>query len=259
MSRVTDLNCHEFKFNPKLSAERYDRAVSFLGEKIITNLLCFCLYVLGMTRKDIAIILSIPANTVRSKLKRFFMGGTPAHNLHADSKKKTVDNQDPPKQVDVTVRELDGITSINLNNISINIPSSNNLQLKTILLSIADNRSISKSEASKHLNISPSQVGNLCRALHEKDIHGLIDNRKGQTVNYRVTEDVISEVITQFAFNTCLGQSTSSTVIAEDIKQRANINISPRSIRVHMAKLGLSGTNSILKQLLSDQKKNSKI
>ncbi|GAI78468.1 unnamed protein product, partial [marine sediment metagenome] len=92
--------------------------------------------------------------------------------------------------------------------------------------------------------------------MQENDAGVLLDHRKGQQVDYKVTPGVKSELILQFAANAATGKSTSSSVLADGLKQRTSLQLSHRSIRYHIARLGLKGKTEQLRQLIG-LKKNS--
>jgi hypothetical protein len=54
------------------------------------------------------------------------------------------------------------------------------------------------------------------------------------------------------------GISTSSNAIASKLKERCSIELSDRSIRVHIAKLGLNNIRKSLPELLNTLKKTKK-
>jgi hypothetical protein len=94
--------------------------------------------------------------------------------------------------------------------------------------------------------------------MQEGDVYSLIDKRKGQTQEYRFTPEIKAELIQQVAANSITGKPTSSRVISEQIKQRCNLSLPDRSIRLHMDKLGLSRISKSLPELVQRLKKTSK-
>ena len=72
-----------------------------------------------------------------------------------------------------------------------------------------------------------------------------------------MTPEVKSELIQQFVVNALSGWSTSGRAIAEELQQRCEIEVSERSVRLYLNKLGLPKLKESLPALLADQKKRS--
>ena len=86
----------------------------------------------------------------------------------------------------------------------------------------------------------------------------LLDDRQGQIQDYVFTPETKAEVIQQFSVNAAVKTKTSSKALAEDIKARCDLDLSPRTIRLHIEKLGLSKIRQTLPKLIETFKKNSK-
>ena len=85
----------------------------------------------------------------------------------------------------------------------------------------------------------------------------MLDKRRGQQKDYLFTPEVRSELVQQFALNALSGRPTSGRAIAEDLQQRCKMEVSERSVRLHLNKLGLSRIADSLPELLNTQKKTS--
>lgn len=107
------------------------------------------------------------------------------------------------------------------------------------------------------LGLSTRHTTELGAKMQQNDVHSLIDKRKGQLKYYRYTPEIKAELIQQFAANAISGQPTSSHVITEQINKRCNLNLSDRSIRLHIQKLGLRKIARSLPKLVDSLKKNS--
>ena len=98
----------------------------------------------------------------------------------------------------------------------------------------------------------------LARKLASRDVDEvLVDKRQGLKQDYLFTPEVKSELIQQFALNAVSGRPTSSRAIAEDLEKRCSIELSPRSVRLHLGKLGLSRIADSLPELIALGKKTS--
>jgi len=149
MSNLDKLNIRDFIFNQKRSTSRLDKAKKVFGEKVLVNILCLCLYLFGMKRNIIALILGISENTVRAKIRIILMDG--ASSLHDRRQRGCVENkkQQAPAsnlQGNITVEKNDAVTIINLGETPVTIPNTNPLQIKVVLLTLVENKLITKSE-----------------------------------------------------------------------------------------------------------------
>ncbi len=119
-----------------------------------------------------------------------------------------------------------------------------------MILTFAENGLISKTSAGKLVGISSSHVGYLINNISENDLLCLIDKRKGQQKDYVFTSEKKSELILQFVSNAVLGKSTSGSALANDLKDRTQLDLPDRSIRMHISKLGLKGMDEKLRQMI---------
>jgi hypothetical protein len=65
-------------------------------------------------------------------------------------------------------------------------------------------------------------------------------------------------MIQQYIANLVNRQKTSSQALSEDLKQRCDLNLSPRTIRLHIEQLGLSKIKKTLPELIDSFKKTQK-
>jgi len=250
MSEFNNIDCRTLSFSPELSAKRLSKAQLIFGEKVIKRIICFCLYIFGVRRIEISETVKLPENTVRTMLKVISKDGFAAF---FDRRKK--DSDKPIKRKNIQITELQDSYQISINELDISISKKNKHQLKAMLLTFAENMLISKTQAGKLLNISSSHVGYLINNMSKNDLLCLIDKRQGQQQDYVFTPEIKSELILQFASNAVLGKSTSGSVLANDLKERAQLDLSDRSIRMHISKLGLKNMGEKLGLMI--EKKNS--
>jgi hypothetical protein len=161
-------------------------------------------------------------------------------------------------QIEITANDTEIILDLGVSGKKVRIPVQNSLQIKVFLLTLVQNGFLSNTEVAKILNYSPTHIVRLSNLLRNKDVHALLDKRKGQKKPYLVTTDVKAELIQQFASNIIVHGRTSSNEISTELKERCNINIPARTIRYHMANLGLSKIKHSLPELIAIAKKNSK-
>ena len=254
MSWIETLNFQSIDFNANVSKRRLEKAKLVFGEYVLKRILCLCFYFMGAKRNKIAQLFDFPKETVCSMFKVIMKDGFEAIKDRRTKKppdEKVIVQEKVPS---VKIAETDSSWQINVNGIDILILKTNLLQFKLILLSFVSNKLISKTEAAILLNISSSQVAHLERELLKNDLPALIDKREGQQKDYKFTPERKSEIIIQFAANAALGKSISSATLSKDIEQRTKLQLSPRSIRYHISKLGLNGKSKLLFNLIGVKK-----
>ena len=254
------LNSQELKFSSFYSKKRINHANNILGEKLVKKMIAFVLYLLGVSRQSIADNLKIPYETLKSFTIRIEKEGAPALIDRRYKNAKILESPEPNShQSEVQISSQDGYMLIDLgNNQKMSIPSKNRLQIQTILLTLLENNQINASRVSELLNVSQVHVYQLRKQMLENDITSFIDKRQGQQKDYIFNSEAKKEVIQQFAVNVISGEKTSSEKLSKDIKERCKIKLSPRSIRYHIKKLGLTEIKKTLPRLVEEVKKNSK-
>lgn len=254
-----NMHCQGLSFDPKLSASRIEKAEVVFGKKVLINILCFCLYLLGVKRVMIATALGLPENTMRAKIRTFLKDGF--HSLGDRRQKNLVQHSEKEQKRDSTVSEVEIKQTteeivIAIGQTSVVLPRKNNLQARVVLLTLVDSNLVTKAEASDILKLSTAHIGFLCKELKDKDIHCLIDKRKGLQEDYKFTPDVKAELIKEFAVSCLTGASASGKAIGEKMDTTFKASFSERSVRFHMRKLGLSGIKKTLPEKYEMEKKS---
>ncbi len=252
MTDFNKMDCRGLSFSPELSSKRLSKAQLIFGEKVLNRIICFCLYILGVRRIDISKAVKIPENTVRTMLKSILKDGFSAffdrrrkeENRFGNLSDKTV------KRTGIQIAELQDSYQITTNELNISISKKNKDQLKAMLLTFTENGLISKTHTGKLLNISSSHVGYLIKSLSERDLSCLIDKRRGQQKDHVFTPEIKSELILQFTSNAVSGKSTSGATLANDLKERTQHDLSERSIRMYISKLGLKDMDKKLMSMI---------
>jgi len=72
---------------------------------------------------------------------------------------------------------------------------------------------------------------------------------------YRVTAPVKAELVQQFAVDIITSGQTSGSKISSELKERCNIAVPARTVRHHLAQMGLREIKESLPQLLAVVKK----
>jgi len=256
MKKINKLDCRSLNFSPELSMRRLEKAQLVIKSNILRSILCFCLYIFGVKRNEIGEFLGIPHNTVRSMLKGIMRDGVFA--FFDRRRQKSIETILPAstkikKDVKITMTSENSIISIE--DAEISISRENKLQFRAFVLMLADNKLISKTKAASLLNVSSSHIGYLCKKINRNDICCLIDKRQGQQHDYVYTPEIKSELILQFTVNASSGGRTSGHGIASDVQKRTQLDLSERSVRYHISKLGLNMISGKIKELICSQKK----
>ncbi|MEA3387429.1 MAG: hypothetical protein U9Q66_03450 [Patescibacteria group bacterium] len=138
------------------------------------------------------------------------------------------------------------------------ISQNHRVHLRSVLLSLQHANLLSVQTVSSLLEISAAHCRELSRKLANNGVaDALIDKRKGQKQDLLVDSSIKAELIQQFAARAVTGFSSSSQDLTEIINVAQNTNISSRTIRWHMDKLGLMKIRKTLPNLVETLKKTS--
>jgi len=144
------------------------------------------------------------------------------------------------------------------NESSLRIPVDFRVQARTVLLSLVNAGLLSVQETAAVIGVHAAHCRELARKLASHDVvESLVDKRQGQKQDYLVGPQQKAEIILQLAARAITGQSTSSDVLAEVVKERTQTGVSARAVRWHIQKLGLTHIKQILPQLVETLKKTS--
>lgn len=252
MPEFNNVDCRALSFSPELSLKRLNKAQLIFGKKVIQRIICFCLYILGVRRIEISEAVKLPENTVRTMLKAISKDGFPAFFDRRKKEGNRIKNHSDKSIIrnGIQITELQDSYQISINKLDVSISKKNKYQLKAMLLTFAENGLISKTHAGKLLNISSSHVGYLINNMSENDLLCLIDQRQGQQQDYVFTPEIKSELILQFASNAVSGKPTSGSALSNDLKERTQLDLSDRSVRMYISKLGLKGMDKKLRLMI---------
>lgn len=255
------LNClDELTFSKTHSENRLKKAYNLLGENLVNKIIGFALFLLGANRERIAEKINIPIGTFLSFLTRIDNIGIAAFGDRRNSTSFQV-KQTKSQKLCISLKKEKNNFNIIFNNDDkiINLPISNSLQSKVVLLTFLKNGLLSLKQVSQSLNFSTVHTRQLCTKLHNEDAHSLIDKRKGQLKDYTYTSDIKAEIIKQFTVNAVTGASISSQTISKQLNDEHNFKLSDRSVRSHIEKLGLHKIAKSLSLEVNKLKKNSTI
>jgi transposase len=256
MEKIPLIDCQKLVFSTQLAENRTDRAQQLFSSGIIQRILCYALYLLGVNRRAVGQALGIPAETAKSIIKAINRDGLVALE---DRRRQfsTFLPQASPEPQPITLREEEGRVVIDFGTSGrvLNLSQEDPLQVKTILLSMLNSGLLTKGQVAEAMKLSPSHTATLARRLDKQGALSLLDRRQGQKQEYSVPRKVKAELIQQFAADLITSGRTSGSKISAELKERCNITIPPRTVRYHLARMGLGKIKGSLPQLVSAVKK----
>jgi transposase len=257
--KIPMIDCQSLMFSPRLSESRMHQAQESFGIGAIRRLLCFALYLLGLNRSLIGRALGIPGDTAKSIIKAVNQNGFAAF----EDRRRGASRFLPPapvKRPPMTLREEDRAVLVDFGfpDTLIRLERQDPLQMRIVLLSMVNSGLLSTPQAADALQLTVSHTAVLARRLREQGSRSLVDQRKGQQQDFVVTPQVKAELVQQFAVDVITSGRTSSSGISEKLKERCSIVISERTVRHHLARMGLRGIKRSLPQLAAAVKKTSK-
>jgi transposase len=248
------INCHDILFTQSLSDSRIKSAKKVFGERVVMRIIAFALFLLGAKRSTIADLIKLPLETFKSFIKNLFSTGVSGFEDRRSQATPIIAITE--QNIEFSIQYDNSMINFPLKEkTKITIPQTNELQFKTIILTFLANGIIKPSAAAKLFNISTSNIFRISKKFKEEDITALIDKRTGQSSDYIFTPDVKAELIQQYTLACIAGEKISGKTLANQLKERCNLDLSDRSIRHHIKKLGLDKIKLSLPQLLQDLKK----
>jgi len=253
------IDCHNLAFSSQLAQDRMQRAQQLLGVNVIQRFLCFALYLLGVNRSAIGRALDISPETAKSIIKAINTDGLCA----LEDRRRSVSTFLPPSPAEpapITLQKADEriVVDFGVEGRRLSMPCQNVLQIRTVLLSMLNSGFLSNHQVAEVIGLTPAHTATLARRLEQEDISSLIDKRQGQKSEYRVTPQIKAELIQQFVVDTVAHAKVSSEAISAELKERCQISIPARTVRYHLARIGLPTIKHTLPKLLAAGKKNSK-
>lgn len=256
MKKIPLIDCQNLVFSPQLAENRIDQSQQLFSSGIIQRILCYALYLLGVNRRAVGQALGIPAETAKSIIKAIKRDGLVALE---DRRRQfsTFLPQASPEPQPITLREEEGRVVIDFGTSGrvLKLSQEDPLQVKTILLSMLNSGLLTKGQVAEAMKLSPSHTATLARRLDKQGALSLLDQRQGQKQEYSVPRKVKAELIQQFAADLITSGRTSGSKISAELKERCNITIPARTVRYHLARMGLGKIKGSLPQLVSAVKK----
>ncbi len=253
------MDFRNINFSQAKSEKRINKAKKLLGTKVVNWIIGFALFLQGARRKDISQLLDIPYETFNSFIPRIWKDGINALEDRRFSPTTAPVTPEPVIDTPTVKREGDEVIVhlSNKPNGEIRIPCNSKAILKAVLLTLMQNKILDSQMVAGILGCTQSHVLSLNRQILSGSPEVLFGNRQGQKQCYIFNPEVTNQLLQQYCANVMVGESTSSKVLASNLKERYGLDLSDRSIRYHVKKLGLKPMAKGLVELIEQLKKNS--
>jgi hypothetical protein len=251
------MDCRQITFSPEKSQERINRALQVFPRKVLMRLLAFTLHLLGARRQQVAALVAMPEESVKTLLRLVLRDGFPALRDRRWSATASVAAASPSPVSPTACRDEAGLlVSFGTRGESLRIPPTHPVQARTVVLSLLNAGALSPQQCASALGISAAHCRQLAHKLSTDDVGpALFDKREGQRRDYRVGPRQKAEIIQQLAARAVTGHSTASAVLAEQVNERTDATVSARTVRWHIRNLGLSEIRTTLPRLVESLKK----
>lgn len=256
MKKIPLIDCQNLAFSSRLAENRMAQAWRVCGPGVLQRFLCYTLYLLGLNRKTIGEVLGIPPETAKSTIKtitRYGLGALEDRRQRSSVLRPQV----PAEARPATLREEGTkiIVDLGFSEKVLQLNREDPLQVKTILLTMLNNGLLKNRQVAEVLRVTPTYTAVLARRLNERGAMFLLDQRQGQKQDFRVPRQLKAEVVQQFALDVITSGQTSGRAISAGLKERCDILVPERTVRHHMARMGLGKIKKSLPQLVSAVKK----
>lgn len=240
------------------SRSRMANSTAALGTEAMARVVALALYLLGAELKQLAQFVDIGLDTVKALAKRAQRDGLPALEDRRRGRSVFLPRQKSPQPVLCTLRSSDDAFIVEFEgDRRIRLLRRHQAHCRVVLLTLLDAGLLDIGDVADPLGLSRERTRKLRAQLARSGVHAVLDKRRGQQQDYLFTPEVKSELVQQFALNAVSGRRTSGRAIAEDLQQRCEIQVSERTVRLHLDRLGLSRIANSLPELLKEQKKTS--
>jgi hypothetical protein len=253
------MDCRNIEFSPETSAERMERAARVFPPGLLKRIIALVLYLLGAKRGSIAAAVGMPQESVKTALRVILQDGFAAlRDRRCSDAPRVAKTVGVPLRISARQEGEWCVVAFGDNANEVRVPATHKIQVRTILLSFFNSGLLSMQETVSVLGVCPAHCRELAANLMLGDVpETLIDKRRGQAHDYRVGPEEKAEIIQQFVARAVTGHSTSSEVLAKFVNERIDVLVSPRTIRWHLNKLGLTSIKKSLPELVATLKKTS--
>jgi len=251
------MDCRQIVFSAEKSQERIHKALQVFPRKLLMHILALALHLLGAKRKEVAGLVEMPEQSVKTLLRLVLRDGFPAVRDRRLSALSPMAGASPsPPQIAARHDHEGWVIEFGSQENTLHIPSAHSVHARTVLLSLFNAGVLSAQQCASTLGISAAHCRELARKLTSHDVaQSLLDKREGQRSDYRVGPRQKAEIIQQWVARVVTGHSTSSEVVAAQVNERTQSGLSARTVRWHIRHLGLADLRNTLPELVETLKK----
>jgi hypothetical protein len=251
------MDCHQVVFSAEKSQERVHKALQVFPRKLLMRILAFALHLLGARRKEVAALVEMPEESVKTLLSLVSRDGFSAIRDRRLSALSPVANAPPePPQIFARRDQQGWVVEFGTQGNTLSIPAAHSIHARTVLLSLFNAEVLSAQQCATVLGLSAAHCRELAHKLTSHDVaQSLLDKRDGQRNDYRVGPAQKAEIIQQLAARVVTGHSTSSDLLAEQVNEKTRSELSARTVRWHIRNLGLADLRDTLPELVEALKK----
>ena len=239
------MDCRQIEFSPTKSADRIDRVLRVVPRGLLMRMLAFTIHLLGARRQAVASLVGMREESVKTVIRLVMRDGFPAIRDRRRSEKVSITISAPSPPVAARREGEWYVVEFGTDEKTLTIPVAFQVQARTVLLSLVNAGLLSVQETAMVLGIHAAHCRELARKLASQDVvESLVDKRQGQKRDTLFTPEVKSELVQQFVVNALSGWPTSGQAIKEDLQQRCGLEVSERSVRLHLNKLEIQKKRS---------------
>lgn len=239
-----------FFYSEKIAERRQQQAKQRLGESVVYRLLVFAFYLLGARREEIAEFFGFTLASVKAIVARLISHGILALDDRRRSHPGVPPPVPPPVVEDSTIKvEKEGSKIVLSGYFEIPLPSNKDrLSRKIFVLNLFNADIISRAEAATLLNCSPEAISLNIKKFREGGAIALMDQRRGQSYDYKFTSNVRGEMVYSCSMIAIEGERISSITISEHLQKAGYQDLSQRGIRKHMTEIGIVAIKDRLRE-----------
>ncbi len=214
--------------------KRLERAALSLGPDVLQRLIIFVLYVLGFNRDMIARLFGYQVSGVKTLVDRVFNNGLEGLCDHRRT------GGAGEKKDAVAITDAEDHKQVDISGTVISVPKHDLLARKIIGVTLVESELLSNNEGAAILDYTPQAFGRLRERYRLQGSAGLIDQRRGQQSDFKVTPEIKAALVYDICQKARDGITFSSKDLCEAINQQfPDSKISQRTTRRHLTQLGL--------------------
>ena len=147
------MDCRQIAFSPEKSQERVNKVLQVFPRKLLMRILAFALHLLGASRKEVAALVEMPEESVKTLLRVVLRDGFPAlHDRRLSAPPAVVVAPPSPSQITVSQDHEGWIVEFGTHpGTTLRIPASHPVQARTVVLSLFNAKALSAQQCASAL------------------------------------------------------------------------------------------------------------